>query len=169
VHWGEHAHEAVEGGGHLIVLASSLAAFLLGLVGATWVYFLQPTRYEWLAKTFAAPYKLISQRYRFDELYLWVIDRVYYPVAHLLAKFDFDVFDQKVVDGVGRAGVFFSWFGGLFDYNVVDQIGIDGQARWIQMLSRGLRKLQSGLAQSYLFWMVVGVGSMLVWITQHFK
>jgi NADH-quinone oxidoreductase subunit L len=168
VQWGAHAAGGHHEGG-AVILAASLAAFLLGLLGATWVYFLEPVKYDVLAEKLALPYRILVQKYRFDEFYLWLIDRVYYPVSNFLANADYDFLDQKIIDGVGRLGKFFSWIGGLFDYKVIDQIGVDGPGALMQTAGRGLRRLQSGLAQSYLFWMIIGVGSMLVWVAQHFK
>ncbi len=170
IHWGAEAH--AEGGhqaGHYIILGASLFAFLGGLLGAAWVYFIQPVKYMALGQIFAVPHKLLNERYRFDELYLWFIGKVYHPLSHKLAAIDYDFLDQFFIDGFGRVGKSFSWMSDLFDEKFIDKILIDGNGSWLNRMGLVFRRMQSGLAQSYLFWMVVGVGSMLVWMAQHFK
>jgi NADH:ubiquinone oxidoreductase subunit 5 (subunit L)/multisubunit Na+/H+ antiporter MnhA subunit len=122
-----------------------------------------------LAQKLAIPYNVLLKKYKFDEFYLWLIDKVYYPVSNFMAKTDYDFLDQKIVDGVGRTGGLFSWMSGLFDNRFVDRIMVDGGGDISQWLGKVVRRFQSGLAQSYLFWMIVGLGSMLAWIAHHFK
>lgn len=166
VHWGEHG-QAHHGGP--IILATSLLAFVLGLLGATWVYLSKPPKYESLARTFHLPYQALAKKYKFDELYLWLISKIYYPITNWSAKVDFDILDQFVIDGVGRIGKATSWLSDLLDYYVLDKIVVDGQGKMTSRLGARLRRLQSGLAQSYLFWMAIGLGAMLVWMAHHFK
>jgi NADH-quinone oxidoreductase subunit L len=167
ISWGEHAEAAHPG--HNIVMFSSLSAFAIGFVGAFWVYMTEPPKYEQLAARLSIPYRVLVRRYKFDELYLWFIDRVYYPLASFFAYADYDWLDQKIVDGVGRTGTVVSWLSSLFDYDFIDQILVDGNGDVMSWLGTQLRKVQSGLAQSYLFWMVLGLGGMLVWIAHNFK
>lgn len=166
IHWG--AHEEAAHHGHTVLFAS-LGAFGFGLLGAAYVYFLQPVKYEILAAKLAIPYNVLLKKYKFDELYLWLIDKVYYPVSHLSAKIDYDFLDQRIVDGIGRTGGVLSWMSGLFDNRFIDRVMVDGGGDISQWLGKIVRRFQSGFAQSYLFWMIIGLGSMLAWIAHHFK
>jgi NADH-quinone oxidoreductase subunit L len=170
VHWGEVAH-AEEGGeaAHRIIMAASLAAFLLGLIGAAWVYLSKPSKDDMLAQRFAIPHKILSHRYYIDEAYLWFIGNVYHPLSRLLAKIDFDFLDQKIVDGVGLSGKGISWVSKIFDDGFMDKVLIDGNGTIVGWLGRGARRLQSGLAQSYLFWMAVGLVTMFIWVSATYK
>jgi NADH-quinone oxidoreductase subunit L len=167
ISWGEAAAEEHEGG-HL-VMAASLVAFLSGLGGASWVYMSKPPLYDKLAAMFATPYRVLSRRYGFDEVYLWLIDKVYYPVMSWTAAFDYNVIDQTFVDGFGRVGRLFARISGFFDQNFVDRVLVDGTGDVAEKLGAFFRRLQSGIAQSYLFWMGIGLASMFVWIAYNFK
>jgi NADH-quinone oxidoreductase subunit L len=140
ISWGAHQPAAQDG--HTVVLATSLIVFALGLVGAFLVYMGRTPRYETLASTFAAPHRLLKNRFYIDEIYLWFIGRIYHPLTRGLAA---------------------------ADYDVVDQILIDGNAGITRRLANLVRRMQNGLAQSYLFWMVVGLGAMAAWIAQRYK
>jgi NADH:ubiquinone oxidoreductase subunit 5 (subunit L)/multisubunit Na+/H+ antiporter MnhA subunit len=118
---------------------------------------------------FAIPHRILTQRYKFDELYLWFIGNVFYPVTRWFAKTDYDFVDQLIVDGVGRTGTAFSWLSSLFDGAVVDRFLIDGQGTMASWAGKQLRRVQSGLAQSYLFWMIIGLAGMMAWIAHNFK
>ncbi|MCG3203556.1 MAG: NAD(P)H-quinone oxidoreductase subunit 2, chloroplastic [Elusimicrobia bacterium] len=167
ISWGSHGAEQHHAS-H-VVLYSSLSAFGLGFVGAFWVYLSKPPRYEFLQQKFALPHKLLSRRYLIDELYLWFIGNIYTPVTTWFAKTDYDVVDQFIVDGFGRMGKRFSWVSDLFDGKFVDRVLVDGQSDLANWAGDKIRKVQSGLAQSYLFWMILGLGGMIVWISHNFK
>ena len=168
ISWGAHGH----GEAHHpspVVLYSSLSAFGLGLFGAFWVYMSRPPKAEALGAAFALPHKILSNRYYVDEAYLWFIAKIYYPVSNWFAKTDYDLVDQFIVDGFGRVGKGFSWVSDLFDANFVDRVLVDGQSTVANWFGDKFRKMQSGLAQSYLFWMILGLGGMVAWIAHNFK
>jgi len=166
LHWGSHA------GGHqgtALVMSVSLMAFVVGAGLAGWMYHFRPALQDILVNQFKPVHRILSERYRFDELYLWFINSYYHPFSRWLAKRDDDQLDQGVVDGFGRGGTWLSWLSNLFDGSVIDKVLVDGQGAWIGGLGSQLRKLQSGLAQSYLFWMALGLGSMLAWLSSLYK
>ncbi|MCB4757549.1 MAG: NADH-quinone oxidoreductase subunit L [Elusimicrobia bacterium] len=165
LHWGPeisfHPAESV-------ILLSSLMAFVLGVGVATYVYYFKPTKYEALAGRFKGPYQILVRQYGFDSFYLWVIRRFVNPFSEKLARFDYNVIDQTLVDGVGFVGRKISQMSHVFDGRVIDQVMVDGQGWFVRRLGYYLRRFQSGLAQNYLFWMAVGLLSMLVWMSQAF-
>ncbi len=168
ISWGEHVEEAAHGGSHIVMYAS-LSAFALGLLGAAWVYLSKPSKYPALGKIFAIPHAVLTKRIYFDEVYLWGISTFYYPVANWFAKTDYDFLDQLIVDGIGRVGKAFSWVSAFFDGGFIDRILVDGNSDVSNWLGDKVRKAQSGLAQSYLFWMILGLGGMLAWVAHNFK
>lgn len=167
ISWGHG--EVVESHGHQIVMALSLLAASSGLGLSFWIYKTKPSKDDMLAAKFAGLHQLITQRYKIDELYLWFIGKVYHPFSRWLADVDYNFVDQGIIDGFGRVGKGLAWVGDLVDFNVVDQIFIDGNGSLANRLSRVVKRLQSGLAQSYLFWMAFGVGVMFVWMAHHYK
>lgn len=174
ISWGplEAAHGAAEGHhdvGHRIVLVVSLMVFGLGLAGAAWVYLTKPSKDNMLATALAPVHRLLLNRYWIDEIYLFLIAKIYHPVARLMAKVDYDILDQRIVDGVGLSGKGLSWLGRLLDDGFVDRYLVDGNGTIVSWLGRGVRRLQSGFAQSYLFWMAIGLVSMFVWVSSHYK
>jgi len=148
----------------LLVMGSSLGAFLFGWIGVHIIYNSKAPKYEYLGSKFSMAHQVLFKRYKFDELYLWFINRFYHPLARWLSNWDYEVLDQKLVDGVGIAGKNFSWLSRLFDDGIVDKYFIDGNGVILNRLGSYLRRLQSGLAQSYLFWMAMGLGSMFLWV-----
>ncbi len=162
ISWGKPVAE-VDGGN--VVIGLSFAVFVLGFVGAFWVYMSKPVKYQALTAQFSGLYRVVSSRYKFDEAYLWVIGNLYHPFSRWLARVDDDVLDQKIIDGIGLGGVGLSWLSRLFDDGVVDRYLIDGQGAIVARAGRTLRRMQSGLAQSYLFWMALGLVGMFIWVS----
>jgi NADH-quinone oxidoreductase subunit L len=174
ISWGAHEAQAASHGeghdmGHKIVLLTSLMVFAFGLLGAAFVYLTKPSKDDFLAQKLAPLHKLLSNRYYVDEFYLALITHVYHPLSRFLARIDYDILDQKIVDGVGLSGRGFSWLGSLLDDKFVDKVLVDGNGSVVNWLGKGVRRLQSGLAQSYLFWMAIGLVSMFIWVSSHYK
>ena len=167
IHWGAVAEEAHAG--HQLVLFTSFSVFALGFIGAFLIYATKPPKYEAMARTFSVPYRILLAKYKFDELYLWIIDHVYYPISNFCARADFDFYDQKIIDGVGRAGGFISWISGIFDFRFIDQVGVDGPGDVLSVIGRWLRRVQSGLGQTYLYWMTGGLIVLFVWVAINFS
>ena len=167
ISWGPHGEAAHHGGNLVLVL--SLVAFLGGAGGAAWVYLTAPAKHAGLAAALPVPYRVLVAKYKFDELYLWLIDKLYYPASRFLARFDYDVLDQRGVDGVGGLGRAISWISEVIDRVFVDRALVDGSGTIVSRAGVQLRRVQSGLAQNYLFWMALGLGSMMVWVAHHFK
>jgi len=168
VSWGAHA-EAAAHSGHELILFTSISVFGLGFLGAFLIYATKPPKYDALAAALSWPHRVLTNRYKFDELYLWVINKVYYPLANFCARLDFDFYDQKVIDGVGRLGIVFSKVSAFFDFRFIDQILVDGNGTVASRLGRILRLVQSGLGQSYLYWMTGGLIVLFVWVAINFS
>ena len=85
-----------------------------------------------------------------------------------MAKRNFNVVDETLVGLFNQVGNGLSVLSSFFDGRFIDRVLVDGEGDIAEWLGRGVRRLQSGLAQSYL-WMIVGLGAMLVYIANHFK
>lgn len=165
IHWGEpmaHHNQA-------LVMGISIAVFVLGWLAASIIYSSKSPKYEKLGQKLSIPHAILNARYKVDELYLWFIGNVYHPIARWCDNVDYNFLDQKIVDGVGLGGKRFSWLSRIFDDGFVDQILIDGNGAILNRVSGVLKRIQSGLAQSYLFWMALGLISMFVWVAASYK
>jgi NADH-quinone oxidoreductase subunit L len=141
-HWIVWADQtSAEGPTRLAVFTASLAAFAAGLLAALWVYMGRAPRHAALRARFSGLYDLLAHRYYIDDIYLWFIDRVYHPLTRGLSRSDDDVIDRVV----------------------------DGNAGLTRRLFGAVHRMQSGLVQSYLFWMVLGLGAMAAWVAQRYK
>jgi len=92
-----------------------------------------------------------------------------YAAFASLARKNFNVVDETLVGLFDRVGNGLSVLSSFFDGRFIDRVLVDGEGDIANWLGRGVRRLQSGLAQSYLFWMIVGLGAMLVYIANCFK
>jgi NADH-quinone oxidoreductase subunit L len=114
----------------VVLAGSGLFAALLGIGLATVMYWKPVVSPEALASTLPRVYRTLYNKYYFDELYQWIIDRVVLVIGGLSA-----LFDRKVVN----AGV------------------VDGPAWWTGRFGWGLRFLETGRIYNYAFAFVVGI------------
>ncbi len=108
-------------------------AIALGGAGlAWWLYIQKPDVPGWLATQFSGFYRTLLNKYYIDEFYDAVIVR---PLVAVSDRVLFQIVDARLIDG----------------------IGINGTARGIRALAaNGLKYAQSGLTQSYVFFMIAG-------------
>ena len=80
----------------------------------------------------------------------------------LVAQYGFDAFNDLVfVRGTKKMCDFFFHTG---DLKVLDAGMVDGSGRGVTLISRALRKLQSGYLYHYLLMMIVGLLVLMVWL-----
>ncbi len=151
-----------EGGGHAVVLALSLAALGLGLLGAYTVYILRNPDPEKMAARFPGLHALLTVRH-FDRFYLKLADWLCFKPAAFLQAFDYAVIDQFLVDGVGAVGRLLSRIQSWIDDNIVDGILVNGFGGMATRIGAGLRALQSGAVQNYLLGAALGAFALLLW------
>jgi len=96
------------------------------------LYVRRPGVPGWLAAHFSGFYRTLLNKYYIDELYDAVIVR---PLVALSDRVLYRNIDAGLIDG----------------------IGVNGTARGIRAIAEnGLKYAQSGLTQSYIFFMIVG-------------
>jgi NADH-quinone oxidoreductase subunit L len=165
------AHAAAEhagGGEGNFVLYVSLSVWLSGLVLAFATYSFKVIDSDALAKRFPGVYAFLGRRY-LDEAYVAAINAVYHPLCRAAAWFDYNVMDQKLVDGFGWAGQKLSRFQSWLDDTFVDGFLVNGFGRLSQGFGAGVRRLQSGFAQFYLLAVAAGVSFLILWAANVFK
>jgi NADH-quinone oxidoreductase subunit L len=144
-------------GPHDLAGALALLSALLGVLLAFVVYYfgyLDPAQTH---EQFLGVFRLLWNKWYFDELYRFALVRPSLVVAQWCRWFDTRVIDG-VIDGSARATVQFSNWDGRFDLGIVDGL-VNLTARVIYAVGAWLRVFQTGLIRSYvLFLAVAAVG-----------
>ena len=117
VHYGEFEHEAID----WVLAGISVLAGALGIGLAYTIYLKKSITAESIVARFPGVYKILSNKYYIDEIYLWII--------------------HNVMDGLGKL---LYWF----DIYIVDGI-INGIALLTRGSAKVLRRTSTGQVQTY--------------------
>jgi len=122
-----------------LLVALAVSAFVVGAGLAWWMYVRSPEIPGRIRERAAGLYRAVANKYWVDELYDTVL-------VHPLVA----VSDRVLYRGIDAAGI--------------DGV-VNGSAAAVRALAaRGLKYAQTGLTQSYLFFMIVGALAMLGWM-----
>jgi NADH-quinone oxidoreductase subunit L len=110
---------------------------LAGVVLAWFLYIKRPDLPQKIATQFASLYRLLSNKFYFDEVY-----------QALFAGGS---------RGVGKA----LWRVG--DVALIDGVLVNGSARMVGWLAGVVRRVQSGYLYHYAFAMIIGLSALLAW------
>jgi NADH-quinone oxidoreductase subunit L len=116
-----------------LALAGTLAA-VLGILFAWWLV-ADLRRPQRLAAAMPGPYHLVRNKFYFDEMYQWLIDRVVLVVAYGVA-----------------------WF----DRHLINDTGVDGTSNLLNYFGFRLKFAQTGKLPNYALAIVVGVIALAV-------
>ncbi len=115
---------------------------IVGVVGAIWfaryIYLQKPSIANNTAKKFKGIYNLLLNKYFVDEAYDAVVVN---PIKKTSESFLWKIADNKIIDGT-----------------------VNGVASIIGVVSSNIRKIQTGVAQSYAVMMMLGIVIALFWI-----
>jgi NADH-quinone oxidoreductase subunit L len=131
---------AIEHSTELWMAASAVAVALAG-TGLAWLlYIRKPGVPDRLAAQFSSFYRTLLNKYYVDEFYDAVIVR---PLVAVSDRVLFRIVDARLIDGIGA----------------------NGTARGIRAIAEnGLKYAQSGLTQSYVFFMIVGAVAIVCYL-----
>jgi NADH:ubiquinone oxidoreductase subunit 5 (subunit L)/multisubunit Na+/H+ antiporter MnhA subunit len=135
----------------LIAIGTALAGFCL----ATLMYAVGRLDPEEVRRQFAQLYRLLRNKWWFDELYDLLFVRPTGVVARLVARIDRSWIDW-FVDGLARltCAIATMW-DRLADQTLVDGL-VNLLARWTYATGRSLRAVQTGRLRQYVMFIVVG-------------
>ncbi len=125
---------------HLLVMGLSVAAAVVGIGAAFWLYGGQTNRAQTMAESMGGIYRLVQNKFYIDEVYLFVTRMIFRFIAAPAAWFDRHVVDAAM----NFSATVVRWFG----------------AR--------LNVLQTGQVQTYGMWMINGTILVLLflWLVQ---
>ena len=135
----QHFHGALAMGLHAVVtLPFWLAAAGVGL--SAFFYLKRPDIPAAIAQRFKFLYRMLLNKYWFDELYGWLFAKG----ARMLGG------------GLWRRG----------DQNVIDGFFVNGSAHLVERFSRLVKAFQSGYIYHYAFAMLIGVFALVTWFAR---
>jgi NADH-quinone oxidoreductase subunit L len=124
-----------------LLMGLSVVVAVAGIVLARTWYLRRKEVPDTLSERFAGAYRLLLNKYYVDEVY-----------------------DAVVVGPTVKGSEKLLWKG--IDVGIIDWC-INTGARMVGLLSRTLRVVQTGLAQSYVFVFLLGVVAILGWMLAH--
>jgi NADH-quinone oxidoreductase subunit L len=136
-----------------------LASVIVGLagIGVAWQMYIRNTALPGrIAASCGALYRLVYNKYYVDEIYDALFVNRTKDLANTLWAFDAGVIDGAGVNGAAFVTRLISRISMWWDTWIVDGT-VRVSSRFVWMLSFPMRLLQTGLLQSYLLVMVVGI------------
>lgn len=160
-----HFGETIDHAAHTWALIFSLLLAGAGILFSTIVYLRKAISPEEIAKRFSAVYRLLQNRYYFDDLYIkGVVQKLLLPFNNGLAWVDDRIVDRVLVDGWKDLVMTAKSFVGKFDDVVVDKMLVDGTGHLAAGGGWALRRLQTGRVQHYLVLALVAVSIAFVFL-----
>ncbi|MBI1899684.1 MAG: NADH-quinone oxidoreductase subunit L [Planctomycetia bacterium] len=164
--WWAVKHPA-ESGAYSFHAAATMAAFgtaLAGFLLATVLYGWRMLSAEDVRRQFAPIYRLLWNKWWFDELYDALFVRPVHVVSRLASGIDKRAIDgaiDRTAEGVKRAA--------FFDDQIIDRLFVDGlvnlTAQWLYSIAAWLRVVQTGKVRQYVLFIVVGTVALFVLIS----
>ena len=135
----------------LLAIAAAGAGFFLALALYGWGWLnAEDTR-----RQFAGIYRLLVNKWWFDELYGWVFIRPTFVLSRCIAGFDKGYID-RAIDGLATCTTAFARFWEAFaDRSIVDRF-VNTLADYTYAAGVSLRRLQTGSIREYVMFIVVG-------------
>ena len=159
---GGHAEEAhLSRTAELGLMGLSVLIAAGGIWLARRLYVQRPESAEQLARRWAGPHRVLTNKYYVDEFYDATFVRGTMSGARGLGAFDSAVVDGAV-NGTGWLTIAFSWISHVLDKYVVD--GIVNLVGWVTKEgSYVFRRVHTGLIQNYAFATLLGVFAFVTW------
>ena len=147
----------------------SLFVASIGIILSVLFYLLGKIDPENIAKKFnvIGLFSLSYNKFYIDRIYSLILYKPFMGVSWLCSKIDWNLYDQIFIDGWGWLTIKLSKTSGHIDYNWLDQKFIDGFGKLSQFFSNKLKLSQNGVVQNYLLGGILGM-LLLVIIFQQF-
>ena len=152
---------------HYTAMGISLTVATIGILLAILFYLLRKVDAAKIAGM-ANKLKLYNfsfNKFYIDEIYNIIIYKPFLALSWLCSKLDWDVYDQKFIDGWGWLTIKLSDKSAEVDYNWLDQKVVDGFGKITQYFGRNLKLTQNGVVQNYLLGGLLGALLLIIVIT----
>ena len=112
-------------------------------------------------------YDISFNKFYIDEIYNLFLYRPFLAISQFCSKIDWDLYDQRFIDGWGWFTLKLSDKSSYVDYNWLDQQVVDGFGKLTNYFGKSLKLTQNGVVQNYLLGGMLGV-ILLIIIFQQF-
>ncbi|MFZ5981062.1 MAG: NADH-quinone oxidoreductase subunit L [Candidatus Zixiibacteriota bacterium] len=147
-----HGEPHHAGPNYILMLASTVVA-LSGIFLAYLIYYKNKISADMLAEKFKPIYKLLYNKYYFDEIYQFLIIDPLMAFSRFLWTFDARVIDGAV-NGAAWLTILWSDIKQWFDVWIIDG-AVNGSGWLVRQAGRFLRFLQSGSMQFYALFILI--------------
>ena len=137
---------------HYTAMYLSLLVAGLGIIFSSLVYLFRKIDSELLYRFFNIfrLYDLSKNKFYIDEIYSNILYKPFMFWSKVSSKIDWDLYDQKGIDSLGKLTLFASNKSTKVDYDWLDQIIVDGFGKLANYMSMKLKNIQGGIVQSYI-------------------
>ena len=148
------SHEA-----HYVAMYLSLFVAGLGILLSLLFYYLKKIDVNRVSRVFNVfkLYNLSKNKFYIDEIYSNIVYKPFMYLSKTCSKIDWDYYDQKFIDSLGKITIFASEKSAHADYNWLDQKVVDGFGKITNYMSLKMKKLQDGVVQSYILGGLIAV------------
>ncbi len=148
-------HGASEETAHTIAMWLSIFVAGVGILLAYLFYMKKSLSAEKVSNSLSSIYKLLRNKYYFDEFYGATVIKGVLGLSKGSAKFDDAVIDGAV-NGTSKITLLISSASRWFDDNIVDG-AVNGTASITSFFGAQLRRLQTGTVENYVSFLVIGI------------
>ena len=143
---------------HSLAMILSILIALTGIGLAFLMYFKKNISPNKFASRIPMLYKLSLNKFFVDEIYQRYLINPSIVLSKYIAFVDWDLYDKYIVNGLAKITERFSRVVGIrWDYNLLDQKIVDGVGKSANFIGSGLKYVQTGKVQNYLVWGLIGI------------
>ena len=148
----EHAHHA-----HHLAMYISIAVAALGIFLSWFIYIKKGLSANAIAERSGFLYRWSLNKYYFDENYNKYLYQPTLRLADKISWLDWELYDKYFINGFGRLTHWASKVTGKFDFDVIDQLLVDGTGKIANLIGRKFKSIQTGKLQNYVLYVAAGI------------
>ena len=153
----EYAHHA-----HYMAMYISIAVAAIGIFLSWFIYIKKGLSVNALAERTGFLYRWSLNKYYFDENYNKYLYQPTLRLADKVSWLDWELYDKYFINGFGRLTNWASKVTGKFDFDVIDQLLVDGTGKIANLIGRKFKGVQTGKLQNYVLYVAAGVIILMV-------
>ena len=147
---------------HYLAMYISIAVAAIGIFLSWFTYIKKGLSVDNWAKRAGFLYDWSLNKYYFDENYDKYIYQPSLRLADKIAWIDWEVYDKYFINGFGKVTHWASKVSGKFDFDIIDQLIVDGTGRITAFLGRRFKNIQTGKIQNYVLYVTAGIIILMV-------